>query len=169
MGARLPSKMHRAAMADAPRCVDCCSTLRWLMHRTAFSIPPQHCMPAILLNGTIWPASRIRKAHRGKGGIGFRGIMKCIREKPKAGFVPPRILFERKTGLDSHHCALRLERRGSESRCPANPICMNTGSLPRDGNQYRLYHDVLPRFSIGVWIVLSTGSASQSITQTSHP
>lgn len=127
-----PSKTHRTAMADAPYCDDWCSTLRWLMHRTAFPVLSRRSMPAILLYGTIWPASRFREAHRGKGGIGFCGIMKCIREKPNAGSMPPRTLFERKTGLDLHHCALRLERRGSEFRCPANPVCMNTRSLPRD-------------------------------------
>lgn len=29
---------------------------------------------------------------------GFRGIMKCIREKPNAGSMPPRTLFGRKLG-----------------------------------------------------------------------
>ena len=118
------------------KCVPCLprkrTALRWLMHRTAFPVLSRRSMPAILLYGTSRSAFQIREAHRGKGGIGFRGIMKCIREKPNAGSMPPRTLFERKTGLDSHHCALRLEKRGCESRCPANPICMNTGSLPRD-------------------------------------
>lgn len=117
--------MHRAAMTDAARCDGLCTVLRFpschgTVCRPFFCMEPFGLLPGFVRHIVVKAVS------------GFRGIMKCIREKPNAGFVPPRTLFERKTGLDSHHCALRLERRGSEFRCPANPVCMNTRSLPRD-------------------------------------
>lgn len=117
--------MHRAAMTDAARCDGLCTALRFpschgTVCRPFFCMEPFGLLPGFVRHIVVKAVS------------GFRGIMKCIREKPNAGSMPPRTLFERKTGLDSHHCALRLERRGSESRCPANPVCMNTRSLPRD-------------------------------------
>ena len=131
--------MHRAAMTDAARCDGLCTVLRFpschgTVCRPFFCMEPFGLLPGFVRHIVVKAVS------------GFRGIMKCIREKPNAGFVPPRTLFERKTGLDSHHCALRLERRGSESRCPPDFVIVSPKILRQ---RVLLFSDVLPSALFG--------------------